>query len=51
MATPSDLGKTDNDFMPADFVENTQNYLKVSSALRDIKKRIPIDLIVHTRQL
>jgi uncharacterized protein len=42
---------TDDDFMPADFEENMQNYLKVSSALRDIKKRIPIDLIVHTRPM
>ncbi len=38
----------DDDFMPATFEENMRNYLKVSSALRDIKRKIPIDLIVHT---
>jgi predicted nucleotidyltransferase len=42
---------TDDDFTPANFEENMQNYLKVSSALRDIKRKIPIDLIVHTKPM
>lgn len=42
---------TDDDFTPANFDENMENYLKVSSALRDIKRRIPIDLIVHTKPM
>ena len=42
---------TDDDFMPASFEENMRNYHKVSSALRDIKKKIPMDLIVHTRPM
>jgi predicted nucleotidyltransferase len=42
---------TDDDFMPADFEENMQNYLKVSSALRNIRRKIPMDLIVHTRPM
>jgi uncharacterized protein len=42
---------TDDDFIPATFEENMQNYLKVSKALGDIKKNIPIDLIVHTKPM
>jgi len=42
---------TDDDYMPENYKENIQNYLKVSTVLRDIKKRIPIDLIVHTRPM
>lgn len=42
---------TDDDFMPENFEQNMQNYLKVSSALRDIKRNIPMDLIVHTRPM
>jgi predicted nucleotidyltransferase len=42
---------TDDDFMPESFEENMQNYLKVSAALRDIKRKIPMDLIVHTKPM
>lgn len=42
---------TDDDFIPGTFEENMQNYLKVSTALGDIKKKIPIDLIVHTKPM
>ena len=42
---------TDDDYMPKSYEENMTNYLKVSSMLRDIKKRIPIDLIVHTKPM
>lgn len=40
-----------DDFMPENFKENMEVYLKVSSALRDLKKRFPIDLIVYTRPM
>jgi len=42
---------TDGDFMPQTFEDNMENYHKVSSALRDIKREIPIDLIVHTKPM
>ena len=42
---------TDDDSMPANFEENMENYLAVSSALREIKRKIPIDLIVHTKPM
>jgi predicted nucleotidyltransferase len=42
---------TDDEKMPQNYEENIGNYLKVSSALRDIKKHIPIDLIVHTKSM
>ena len=42
---------TQDDFLPATYEENMQNYLKVSSLLREINKSVPIDLIVHTRPM
>ncbi len=42
---------TDDDFMPQTFEDDMENYHKVSSALRDIKREIPIDLIVHTKPM
>ncbi len=42
---------TDDDYMPRNYKENMQNYLKVSSVLRETRKKIPIDLIVHTRPM
>ena len=42
---------TDDDFMPTTFEEDMRSYHEVSSALGDIKKKIPIDLIVHTRPM
>jgi len=42
---------TDEDSMPRSFDENMECYQRVSSVLREIKKRIPIDLIVHTRMM
>ena len=42
---------TDDDHMPKNYEENMRNYLKVSSTLRDIKKKIPIDLIVHSKPM
>jgi predicted nucleotidyltransferase len=42
---------TQDDFLPANYEENMQNYLKVASVLREINKSVPIDLIVHTRPM
>jgi uncharacterized protein len=42
---------TDDDSMPRSYRESMQNYLSVSAALRDIKARVPIDLIVHTKPM
>lgn len=42
---------TDNDYQPKNYEENMQNYLMVSSQLRDLKKKISIDLIVHTKPM
>ena len=42
---------TDEDFMPRNYEENMKCYLKVSAVLRDIKARLPIDLIVHTKPM
>lgn len=38
-----------DDYMPRNFNENMRIYLKVSSALRELKRKIPIDLIVYTK--
>ncbi|MCP4691716.1 MAG: nucleotidyltransferase domain-containing protein, partial [Desulfobacterales bacterium] len=32
---------TDDDYMPKNYEDNMRNYLKVSSALRDLKRKIP----------
>lgn len=40
-----------DDFMPSNFKENMEIYLKVSSILRDLKRKFPIDLIVYTRSM
>jgi uncharacterized protein len=42
---------TDDDFMPANFEESMQVYLKVASVLKEIRTKIPIDLIVHTKPM
>jgi predicted nucleotidyltransferase len=40
---------TDDDSLPQSFEENMEHYHRVSSMLREVKKRIAIDLIVHTK--
>jgi len=40
---------TDDDTIPQSFDESMEHYHRVSSILREIKKRMPIDLIVHTK--
>jgi predicted nucleotidyltransferase len=42
---------TQDDFMPANYEESMQSYLKVASRLREINKSVPIDLIVHTKPM
>jgi predicted nucleotidyltransferase len=39
---------TNDNYIPKDYEEYTQLYLKVSRAIRPVKRRIAIDLIVHT---
>lgn len=40
-----------DDLMPTSYNEKLQIYLKVSHALTDILKKVPIDLIVHTKPM
>ena len=42
---------TNDNFTPKSWKENSALYLSVSKHLRDLRKDIPIDLIVHTRQM
>ncbi|MEN6333391.1 MAG: nucleotidyltransferase domain-containing protein [Phycisphaerales bacterium] len=42
---------TQDDFMPASYEERMETHLKVSSLLREINKKVPIDLIVHTKPM
>jgi predicted nucleotidyltransferase len=42
---------TQDDFLPANYEENMQNYLKVAALLRETNKSAPIDLMVHTRPM
>lgn len=40
-----------DDFMPGSYAENMQIYLKVSTVIRDLKRKFPIDLIVYTKPM
>ena len=42
---------TNSRHTPATYREKSDLYLEVSRKLRDIKKQVPIDLIVHTRAM
>lgn len=42
---------TNDDFIPQTWREKSEIYLKYSQKLRDLQKEIPIDLIVHTKQM
>ena len=42
---------TKDNFTPKSWKENNTLYLSVSKHLRDLRKKIPIDLIVHTKQM
>ncbi|MCF6149874.1 MAG: nucleotidyltransferase domain-containing protein [Candidatus Kuenenia sp.] len=40
-----------DDFMPENFKENVEAYLKATALLRNLKRRISIDMIVYTRPM
>lgn len=42
---------TADEHIPKDYTENMHHYIKVASLLREIKKRVPVDLIVHTKPM
>ncbi len=42
---------TKDEFMPQSFTEKNAIYLNVARKLYDIEKEIPVDLIVHTREM
>lgn len=39
----------DSEMIPKTFTERTAHYLTISRALRDIERKIPIDLLVYTK--
>ena len=39
------------DFIPATFAENMQHHKKYSRALKELKKILPMDILVHTRPM
>ena len=42
---------TNSDFFPKNYREKSDLYLEVSRVIRDIRKQVPIDLIVHTKSM
>ena len=42
---------TNDDTIPGSYREHIRNYLRVAEALRDIRKTVPIDVIVHTKAM
>ncbi|CAN2039103.1 Nucleotidyltransferase domain-containing protein [Candidatus Magnetomoraceae bacterium gMMP-15] len=42
---------TDDDYFPGSYKEKSDIYLKVSNALTDLSKKMPIDLIVYTKPM
>ncbi len=42
---------TNDDFIPQSFKENMNIRLKVSRAVKDLQKIIPIDIITHTKKM
>lgn len=42
---------TGENFIPSSFAEKSKIYLRVSRSISDIKKEIPVDLIVHTKAM
>lgn len=39
------------DFTPATFAENMQHHKKYTRALKELKKILPMDILVHTRPM
>jgi predicted nucleotidyltransferase len=42
---------TNDDFIPQNWKEKSEIYLKYSNSIRDLQKTVPIDLIVHTKKM
>ena len=42
---------TNDDFIPQSWQEKNRIYLGVSRKIRDLRKQVPIDLIVHTKKM
>lgn len=42
---------TRDDFIPQSWKEKNDIYLKVSQHIRDLRRQVPIDLIVHTKKM
>lgn len=42
---------TQDEFLPQNFAEKNAIYLRVSNAITDLEKMLPIDLIVHTKSM
>ncbi len=42
---------TNDEFYPKNYDENMENYLRVALLISDIRKKISIDLIVHTKMM
>ena len=42
---------TNDDFIPENYEEQNTIYMQVSRRIRDLKENIPIDIIIHTKQM
>jgi hypothetical protein len=42
---------TNSDYFPGNYQEKSDLYLTVSRVIRDIRRQVPIDLIVHTKSM
>lgn len=42
---------TKEDFIPQSYAENMRHYKKYSRPLKELKGKIPLDLLVHTKQM
>ena len=42
---------TNDDFMPQNWREKNQLYLKVARAIRELREQVAIDLIVHSKKM
>ena len=42
---------TRDNYIPSSFSEKSKIYLRVATTISDIKKKFPVDLIVHTKEM
>ncbi|BCD62060.1 hypothetical protein NitYY0826_C0929 [Nitratiruptor sp. YY08-26] len=42
---------TKDEYIPRNFKEKNELYLKIARLLRDLRKDIPMDIIVHTKKM